>query len=186
MTCAERWTRSSTKRCVIDLAEMTDNIVKQSDVLKAIVGAVTKEFNCPVYSDEVREEFKKPCFFLAASSTMTPHTVNLIRKELAVKLTYYGKDNAKNELAYMAVIDRIQHLFQVGFYAGQRYLHIDSIEDDRAGEEQDILTITITINYVERVTHVINLDTIEGVDIEYTTGGEHEEKELWHQSIQEE
>lgn len=161
-------------------------IVKQSDVLKAIVKAIITEFKCAVYSDEVREEFKKPCFFLAASSTMTPQTVNFMRKELTVKLTYYGKDTDKNEVAYMSVIDHMQEIFQVGIRAGERYLHVESMEDDRAGEEQDILTITITFEYVERVTHTLNTNMIEGVGITYTTGADHEEKEIWTQDMQEE
>ena len=177
--CAGICNRIFTKRCVTALAE----IVKQSDVLKSIVKAVTQEFSCPVYSDEVRERFKKPCFFLAASSRMTTRADNWLEKELETKLTYYAPDNAKNEISYMDVIDRMQLLFAVGIRAGERFLHIDTIEDDRAGEEQDILTVTITINYIERIKKTVSSDTIESVDVEYNTGGRNED-ERWQQHVE--
>ena len=163
------------------------DIVKQSDVLKAVIAAVAKEFSCPVYSDEVHEDYKKPCFFIAASSRMTTKANNWLEKTLEMKLTYYAKDERKNEVAYMDVIDRMQLLFQSGIQTdGGRYLHIDTVEDDRAGEENDILTILITINYIEKIMKTVSDIYIDAVDIDYETGGEREEKGTWKQSIREE
>ncbi len=135
------------QRCVSILAD----IVKQVDVLRQVIGQLSQEFGCRVYSDEVREKFKKPCFFIAATSRMTPKTGNWMEKELRLAITYYAQVADKNEVAYMDVIDRVQLLFQVGIPVGDRYLHIDSVEDDRVGEEQDILQILVTIPYLEQV-----------------------------------
>ena len=163
------------------------DIVKQSDVLKAVIAAVAKEFACPVYSDEVRENYKKPCFFIAASSRMTTRADNWLEKTLEMKLTYYATDERKNEVTYMDVIDRVQLLFQSGVKTDSgRYLHTDTVEDDRAGEENDILTILITINYIEKIMKTVSDIYIDAVDIDYETGGEREEKETWKQSIREE
>ena len=163
------------------------DIVKQSDVLKAVIAAVAKEFSCPVYSDEVHEDYKKPCFFIAASSRMTTKANNWLEKTLEMKLTYYAKDERKNEVAYMDVIDRMQLLFQSGIQTdGGRYLHIDTVEDDRAGEENDILTILITINYIEKIIKSVSSIYIDEVDVTYQTGGAREEKETWNQNIGEE
>ena len=74
-----------------------------------------------------------------------------MEKELRLAITYYAQDADKNEVAYMDVIDRVQFLFQVGILINERYLHIDSVEDDRVGEEQDILQILVTIPYLEQV-----------------------------------
>lgn len=168
---------------MIALAE----IVKQSEVLKAVIAAVAKEFACPVYSDEVRENYKKPCFFIAASSRMTTRADNWLEKTLEMKLTYYATDERKNEVTYMDVIDRVQLLFQSGVKTdGGRFLHTDTVEDDRAGEENDILTILITINYIEKIMKTVSDIYIDAVDIDYETGGEREEKETWKQSIREE
>lgn len=129
------------------------DIVRQAEVLKNIIAMLTKEFGCKVYAEEVRENFKRPCFFIAATSVMTPKTVNWMQKELTVTLEYYAKPGAKNEIAYMDVVDRVQMLFPVGIQSGERFLKIESIEDDRVGEEGDILQITIGIPYVERTNN---------------------------------
>ena len=163
------------------------DIVKQSDVLKAVIAAVTKEFSCPVYSDEVHEDYKKPCFFIAASSRMTTKANNWLEKTLEMKLTYYATDERKNEVVYMDVIDRMQLLFQSGIQTdGGRYLHIDTVEDDRAGEENDILTILITINYIEKIIKSVSSIYIDEVDVTYETGGTRADEETWKQTIGEE
>lgn len=125
-------------------------IVRQADVLKHIIAMLTAEFNCKVYADEVREDFRKPCFFIAATSVMTPKMTNWMQKELTVRLVYYPKDAEKNEITYMDVVDRVQMLFPVGIQTSDRFLKIESIEDDRVGEEDDILAMTIVIPYIER------------------------------------
>lgn len=135
------------QRCVSILAD----VVKQVDVLRQVIGRLSQEFGYRVYSDEVREKFKKPCFFIAATSKMTPKTGNWMEKELRLAITYYAQDSDKNEVAYMDVIDRVQLLFQVGIPVADRYLHIESVEDDRVGEEQDVLQIIATIPYLEQV-----------------------------------
>ena len=71
-------------------------IVRQADVLKHIIAMLTDEFKCKVYADEVREDFRKPCFFIAATSVMTPKTMSWMQKEVTVRLVYYPKDAEKN------------------------------------------------------------------------------------------
>lgn len=171
--------------CVITLAEP----VRQVNILSAIVQAVASEFGCPVYSDEVLEKFKKPCFFVSASSTMTHQTVNWCRKEFVLQLTYFPKDTNKNEITYLDVIDRVQILFQVGIQVNDRYLHFESIEDDRVGEEQDILQITITIPYTESIAHAVpsDVELMDEVDMEirtqYDLGKTKAEEEIWNSVI---
>lgn len=142
------------------------DIVRQAEVLKNMIAILTKEFGCKVYAEEVRENFKRPCFFIAATSVMTPKTVNWLQKELTVMLEYYAKPGSKNELVYMDVVDRVQQLFPVGIQSDDRFLKIESIEDDRVGEENDILQITIVIPYVERTGNTQNTgELLEEVNI---------------------
>lgn len=89
-----------TRRCVIILA----NFVRQIDALSAVIQAVSKATGCKVYSDEVLEKFKKPCFFVSVSSRMTPYTDNVVEKELTIALTYFPRDNEKNEITYWGLL----------------------------------------------------------------------------------
>lgn len=142
------------------------DIVRQVEVLKNMIAILTKEFGCKVYAEEVRENFKRPCFFIAATSVMTPKTVNWMQKELTVVLEYYAKPGNKNEIVYMDVVDRVQMRLPVGIQIDERFLKIESIEDDRVGEEGDILQITIVIPYVERTNTIQSTgELIEEVDL---------------------
>lgn len=127
------------------------NVVKQSAILATIVKLLRAEFGYPVYADEVVDGYQKPCFFITASSTMTTQARNWLEKDMQVAILHIPADDEKNEIHYMDVIDRIQRLFQIGIPAGDRFLHIASVEDDRMGEEQDLLQITLDIPFVEQV-----------------------------------
>lgn len=131
-------------------------IVKQAEVLSTVLH--TLQCTYPEY--KVRfignwpEKFKKPCFFVGATSVMRPQTTNWSEKELTIKILYYPSEASRQlgtELEFMKVVDTVQALFPVGISTNGRFLKIDSIEDDRVGEEHDILEITITIPYLERV-----------------------------------
>lgn len=153
--------------------------VKQVEILMNVMKSLDEEFHCRVYSDEVREDFKKPCFFVAATSVMTPQTLNWLKKELTIVLTYYADDKRKNEVHYLDVVDRVQDLFPVGVSTGERFLKIETIEDDRVGEEDDILQITITIPYMERVRKAdSSAEMMEEVSINVVHDGGRTEKEV--------
>lgn len=156
-------------------------VVRQAEVLRHIIALLEKEFGCKVYSDEVLEKFSRPCFFIGASSVMTPRSVNWMQKELTIVLTFYARSSEKNEIVYMDVVDRVQLLFQVGVQVNDRYLKVDSIEDDRVGEESDILQLTIVIPYLERV--VSDADTgfemMEEVNMEIRHDGGRNSEEVF-------
>lgn len=179
------WPRIFIKRYVIILAK----IVRQIDALSAVIQAVSKATGCKVYSDEVIEKFKKPCFFVSVSSRMTPYTDNVVEKELTIDLTYFPRNNEKNEIAYLAIVDMIQYLFQSGIQVNDRYLHIESVEDSRVGEEQDILQISIVIPFLEQIEKIGYqeyelMGEIE-MSVNTTSNSSHNtiEDELWNSKI---
>lgn len=158
--------------------------VKQVEILMNVMKLLDEEFHCRVYSDEVREDFKRPCFFVTATSVMTPQTLNWMKKELTIVLTYYADGQNQNEVHYLDVVDRVQDLFPVGVSAGDRYLKIDTIEDDRVGEEDDILQITITIPYMESVPKAASTaETMEEVIVNIAHDGGRQEQEVFSGDI---
>lgn len=145
-------------------------VVKQVNVLSTAIKVVAAEFNIPVYSDEVLKKFSKPCFFVAASSHMNPYTDNVVEKELTIALTYFAKKGEKNEITYLDVVDRIQQIFQSGIQVNDRYLHVESVDDDRVGEERDVLQVTIVIPFLEQVVKPASTaETMEEVDMRIDT-----------------
>lgn len=126
-------------------------IIKYVEVVENIALLLKGEFNCKVYSDEVLEDFDKPCFFIKVLSSATPMTVNFSKKEITVVLTYFSADENCNELHYLDVFDRINILLQNGLTLKERHLHTDSIVLERTGEALDVIQITVEFGYLERI-----------------------------------
>lgn len=126
-------------------------VVKQIDVLNQIGIMLKTEFKCTVYSDEILEDFARPCFFIKCLCTNIPQTKNITKKRLSIIATYFPKNRDKNEIHYADVMDRLQTLFQRGIPVKERYFHVNEFLIDRAGEEQDIIQTTIRLDYLERI-----------------------------------
>lgn len=127
------------------------DIIKQIDILNQIGIMLKEEFKSTVYSDEILEDFAKPCFFIKCLCTNIPQTKNITKKRLSIILTYFPKDTDKNEIHYADVMDRLQMLFQRGIPLKKRYIHVNEFTIDRVGEEQDIIQIIIKMNYLEQI-----------------------------------
>lgn len=107
------------------------------------------EYKCTVYSDEVLEEFTMPCFFVKLLMSSKMQTKNFIKRNVTIIATYFPSNEDKDEEHYLTVFDKILILFQMGFPVGDRYLHVDDIQQDRVGEEDDILQITMDITFMD-------------------------------------
>lgn len=127
------------------------DIVKQIDILNQIGLMLKTEFKSTVYSDEILEDFAKPCFFIKCLCTNIPQTKNITKKRLSIIATYFPKNVDKNEIHYADVMDRLQTLFQRGIPLKERYFHINEFLIDRVGEEQDIIQTTIRLDYLEQI-----------------------------------
>lgn len=127
------------------------DVVKQIDTLNQIGVMLKTEFKSTVYSDEILEDFARPCFFIKCLCTNIPQTKNITKKRLSIIATYFPRNADKNEIHYADVMDRLQTLFQRGIPVKERYLHVNEFLIDRVGEEQDIIQTTIRLDYLERI-----------------------------------
>ena len=72
--------------------------LKQSDIIKAVAELLKARFRCKVYADEVLEGFKKPCFFIKFITTTRRQTKYTFKRTISAILTYFPKDNKRNEI----------------------------------------------------------------------------------------
>ena len=127
------------------------DVVKQIDILNQIGRMLKAEFKSTVYSDEILEDFAKPCFFIKCLCTNIPQTKNITKKRLSIIATYFPRNADKNEIHYADVMDRLQMLFQRGIPLKKRYIHVNEFTIDRVGEEQDIIQMIIKMDYLEQI-----------------------------------
>lgn len=126
-------------------------IIKQIDILDKVGIILKTEFKSTVYSDEVLEGFDKPCFFIKCLCTNIPQTKNITKKKISIIMTYFPKNNDRNEIHYADIMDRLQCLFQRGIKVKERYLHTNDFYIERIGQEQDIIQAILKIEYMERI-----------------------------------
>ncbi len=125
------------------------NRLSQAAIWKAVAKKIHEEYGCTVYSDEVLEEFTMPCFFVKLLMSSEMQTKNFIKRNVTIIATYFPSNEYKDEEHYLTVFDKFLLLFQMGFPVGDRYLHVDDIQQDRVGEEDDILQITMDITFMD-------------------------------------
>ena len=90
-------------------------------------------------------------FFIKCLCTNIPQTKNITKKRLSIIATYFPRNADKNEIHYADVMDRLQTLFQRGIPVKERYLHVNEFLIERVGKEQDIIQVTIRLDYLERI-----------------------------------
>ena len=125
------------------------NRLSQVAIWKAVAKKIHEEYGCTVYSDEVLEEFTMPCFFVKLLMSSEMQTKNFIKRNVTIIATYFPSNEDKDEEHYLTAFDKFLLLFQMGFPVGDRYLHVDDIQQDRVGEEDDILQITVDITFMD-------------------------------------
>lgn len=138
--------------------------IKQIDILTAVAGLI----KYPVYDDDEKQGFDKPCFFIKLLPISIKNTLNTNKHKLSIILTYFPKNYKERQIEYLKVSDEIKDLFMQGFKVKNRYLHVDFIQDTRIGELGDILQIELEINYYDTSGYDDNLghDIVENVTVE--------------------
>lgn len=139
--------------------------LKQSDIIKAVANLLKTQFGCKVYADEVLEGFKKPCFFIKFITTTRRQTKYVVKKTVSAMLTYFPKDDQRNEIHYLDIFEQIHNLFVEGFRVGSRYLQVGRISDSRIGDDADILQVTLSISYLDYIQRPQSEDYMEDVQM---------------------
>ena len=155
--------------------------VSQVKLWKSIAIMIEDEFDNNVYSDEVREDFEKPCFFIKSLMHSQLQNKFYIKRNLSIICTYFPDEEDKNEDHYMEMTDRFLLLFQRGINVEDRHFDVDDIHGDRIGEHEDIMQFTIELSYMD-TTGVLeekakNGESMDTVQVRYEV--ETEEGRKW-------
>lgn len=122
-----------------------------------------------IYGKEIREGYDAPCFFTEILDRGSrAETRNFAKGGFMVKITYF--QTAKNELDQLEKVDEIKDLFGLIFCVGDRKLTIGDFSHDYIGEYQDILQISIEIDYKENTQKEDTAPVAREIGVEVTQG----------------
>lgn len=120
-----------------------------------------------IYGKEIREGYDVPCFFTEIlDKGSKAETKNFAKGGFTVKITYFQKE--KNEFDQLKKVDEIKCLFGLFFCIGDRKLTISDFSHDYIGEYQDILQISIEIDYKENTQKEDTAPVAREIGVEVT------------------
>lgn len=122
-----------------------------------------------IYGKEIREGYDAPCFFTEILDRGSrAETKNFAKGGFTVKITYFQTE--KNELDQLEKVDEIKDLFGLFFCVEDRKLTIGEFSHDYIGEYQDILQISIEIDYKENTQKEDAAPVAREIGVEVTQG----------------
>lgn len=122
-----------------------------------------------VYGKEIKEGYNVPCFFTEIIDRGSKaETRNFAKGGFTIKITYFQKE--KNELDQLEKVDEIKTLFGLFFCVEDRKLTISDFSHDYIGEYQDILQISIEIDYRENTQKEDTAPVAQEIGVEITEG----------------
>ena len=146
--------------------------IKLVEIKKAVNELLKGRYPPPqykIYGKEIREGYDAPCFFTEILDRGSrAETRNFAKGGFTVKITYF--QTAKNELDQLEKVDEIKDLFGLFFCVGDRKLTIGDFSHDYIGEYQDILQISIEIDYKENTQKEDTAPVAREIGVEVTQG----------------
>ncbi len=122
-----------------------------------------------IYGKEIREGYDAPCFFTEILDRGSrAETRNFAKGGFTIKITYFQAE--KNELDQLEKVDEIKDLFGLFFCVGDRKLTVGEFSHDYIGEYQDILQISIEIDYKENTQKEDAAPVAREIGVEVTQG----------------
>ena len=122
-----------------------------------------------IYGKEIKEGYDAPCFFTEILDRGSrAETKNFAKGGFTIKITYFQAE--KNELDQLEKVDEIKDLFGLIFCVGDRKLTIGDFSHDYIGEYQDILQISIEIDYKENTQKEDTAPVAQEIGVEITQG----------------
>ncbi len=137
--------------------------IKLVEIKKAVNELLKGRYPPPqykIYGKEIQEGYTAPCFFTEIMDKGSrAETKNFAKGGFTVKITYFQAE--KNELDQLEKVDGIKKLFGLVFCVGDRKLTVGEISHDYIGEYQDILQVSIEIDFHEN-TQIFDTGTMAG------------------------
>ena len=122
-----------------------------------------------IYGKEIKEGYDAPCFFTEILDRGGKgETKNFAKGGFTIKITYFQAE--KNELDQLEKVDEIKDLFGLIFCVEDRRLTVGEFSHDYIGEYQDILQISIEIDYKENTQKEDTAPVAREIGVEVTQG----------------
>ncbi|WP_096199513.1 phage tail terminator family protein [Bacillus sp. FJAT-45350] len=88
-------------------------MISYKDILNVITTKLIKEFRIEINSNDVKEGFKRPSFFVDFDNVRRSSTEEQIERGLTIRIYYFPSDRNKNEVELLDVQEELESLFEL-------------------------------------------------------------------------
>lgn len=145
-------------------------MLRFKEIKKAVNRLLKRKYpDVKIYGNDVKEGYQTPSFFVELiNKGSTSETKNFASGGFTIKITYF--QDKKDELDQLEKVDEIKDLFGLFFCVEDRKLTIGEFSHDYIGEYQDLLQISIEIDYKENTQRTDTAPIARGIGIKVTQG----------------
>lgn len=133
------------------------------DLNKTINNILKSNFpNCKIYAGEVKEGFKRPCFFTQIVPLRSEYeNKNYKSDRLMVVLNYFNEDDT--ELENIKMYDELINIFMMTLKVQERYFLLRNI---RGSTEDDVLQFRFDLDFFSELTKEEEHEVMKDLEIE--------------------
>ncbi|PEB56240.1 hypothetical protein CON65_15905 [Bacillus pseudomycoides] len=131
-------------------------MITYKDIKKAINSLLTKEFAIDINSNDVKEGFARPSFFVQFENSNRSGNESQVYKSLTVQIYYFPSDRHNYSIEVMEVQEQLENLFDLKLKVLDRFFNIDNTS---ATTTDGVLSFSFDIAFYE------------GREFEYNTTG---------------
>ena len=99
-------------------------MITYKDIKKAVNGLLTEEFNIEINSNDVKEGFIRPSFFVSFDNQTKSSTLTQIEKSLTIRINYFPSDRYEYSIELMEVQEQLESLFDLKLPVKDRRFNI--------------------------------------------------------------
>lgn len=129
-------------------------MLKETDILKAARNEIKALYpNYQVYLDDIKENFRTPCFFLKLIRATNQHTMYTCYNVCTMYITYFSAPEA-DALELYEVKDSLVEKFWSGLQVLDRNLKFGPITSNTDGQDSDLAQVTLPFSYYDAIPRI--------------------------------
>ena len=122
-------------------------MISYKDIKKAINSKIKTEFNnIAINSNDVKEGFERPSFFVQLDTNGRSSDVNQIYKDLTVRINYFPTDENDYSIELMDVQEQLEGIFELKLKVQDRLFNIDETNSEIT---DGVLEFSFDINFYD-------------------------------------
>ncbi|NNJ32648.1 phage tail terminator family protein [Lacrimispora defluvii] len=145
-------------------------MIEYQELICALNGLLGNKFpDIQKYGNDTTEGWKKPYFFIECIPGVTTYeTINFAKRSCVLKITYYQE--TVNEPDQLHKVEEIRKLIGMKFCVGSRKLDVKGYNHDYVGEYNNILQISVELDWYENLCQPPAGELIDNVDVALKKG----------------